>query len=380
VTTKTQPNQSRIDRGNVLDFHLAHPEVSLEKYVRQQMLALAERHHNRRKIYLDTNFWVMLRDAAAGNGPQSGFDLLSALVNGVETGAWICPLSESAFIELFRQCDLSTRRATAALMDRLSLGLCLLEQEMRMGTEIGHLFHEKSGFEVHELDQLVWCKVAFALGYRHPQNDQIPSQTMLALQKGIFDEMWESSLIDIVDQFADHSIVDEFDLETVAADLNYANAAHSHQIKSFKQAYRAEAAGASRLFGNVIVGVFEQMARRSGVITAGSEYSIGDTTKDMALRLVALALEKEAARDTLRSLHIIVSLHASLRWDKKRKINSHDILDFNHAAAALGYCDVFLTEKPLRTMVEQRHLALSTRYKCDVRSSLSEALDLICSI
>ena len=76
----------------------------------------------------------------------------------------------------------------------------------------------------------------------------------------------------------------------------------------------------------------------------------------------------------------MVSLHASLRWDKQRRIDAYDLLDFNHAAAAIAYCDVFLTEKPLRTMVEQRHLALPERYKCEARSSLADALSPIRSM
>jgi hypothetical protein len=344
------------------------------------MLALAERHRGRQKIYLDTNFWVMLRKAVNGGSLQAGVDLLTILIDGVKAGAWICPLSESAFIELFRQSDLLTRRATAALMDQLSLGLCLVEQNTRMETEIGHLFHEKSGFDVYDLDQLVWCKVGFALGYLLPQDDTLPREMMLALQKGVFDEIWDAPLVDIVDQVADHPVPHEADLDIIAADLNRENAAHSHLIKSFKQAYRAEAAGVASLFGAVIAEVFERMGKRSGVISADAEYSLDDTTRNKALHLVALALEKEPARDTLRSLHIMVSLHASLRWDKQRKIDAHDLLDFNHAAAAVAYCDVFLTETPLQTMVEQRHLALPERYKCEVRSSLADALSLIRSM
>ena len=98
------------------------------------------------------------------------------------------------------------------------------------------------------------------------------------------------------------------------------------------------------------------------------------------MHLVALALEKEAARDTLRSLHILASLHASLRWDKQRKIDAHDLHDYNHAAAAIAYCDVFLTEQPLKVMVEQRHLDLPERYNCVVRCSLTDALILVVSM
>lgn len=265
-------------------------------------------------------------------------------------------------------------------MDQLSLGLCLIEQNMRMATEIGHLFHEKSGFDIYELDQLVWCRVSYALGYLHPQTDLLSPEMMLALQKGVFDEMWGASLTDIVDQVANHAVPDEADLKVIASNLNRENVAHAHKIRSFKQAYHAEAAGVASLFATVISDIFEQIVTRSGTVPAGVQFIVDDATQNKAVHLVALALEKEVARDTLRSLHILVSLHASLRWDKQRKIDAHDLLDFNHAAAAIAYCDVFLTEEPLRTMVEQRHLGLPERYNCKVRSSLAGALDLIRSI
>lgn len=374
---KPRADNIQMNRREVLAYHLEHPEVSLKTHLRRQMLVLAQRHRRRKKIYLDTNFWVMLRKAAAGEGPQAGIDLLAALIKGVKAGIWVCPLSESAFIELLRQSDLSSRRDTAVLMDQLSLGLCLVEQKMRMATEIGHLFHEKTGFDVYELDQLVWCRVAFALGYLHPQNDLVPPETMLALQKGVFEEMWAAPLIDIIDGIGSASVPDEADLEMTATHLNRENAAHAHLIKSFKQAYRAEAAGVASLFDSVIADVLEQLGKRSGAIPSDATYKQDGVVHNMAIRLVTLALEKEAARDTLRSLHIMASLYASVRWDKQRKIDAHDLLDFNHAAAAIAYCDVFLTEQPLQTLVEQRHLALPERYRCSVRSSLTDALNLV---
>lgn len=88
-------------------------------------------------------------------------------------------------------------------------------------------------------------------------------------------------------------------------------------------------------------------------------------------------LNKKRDPGGLRSLHVQASLHASARWNKTQKLDAHDLLDFQHAAAALAYCDGFLTDGPMRTMIQQKHLALDADLGCRVASSLGEALTLV---
>ncbi|WP_461509508.1 hypothetical protein, partial [Rhodopirellula baltica] len=80
------------------------------------------------------------------------------------------------------------------------------------------------------------------------------------------------------------------------------------------------------------------------------------------------------ARGELPSIHIYASLHASLRWNKGRKLRANDLYDFQHAIAALGYANLFLTEKPLQVMVTERHLALDKLYDCRVVSDVEDAV------
>ena len=83
-----------------------------------------------------------------------------------------------------------------------------------------------------------------------------------------------------------------------------------------------------------------------------------DTNFWVALRKAALGRGSEAAVRLL-------------------ELDAHDLLDFQHAAAALAYCDGFLTDGPMRTMIEQKHLALDAELGCRVASSPAEALKLV---
>lgn len=83
---------------------------------------------------------------------------------------------------------------------------------------------------------------------------------------------------------------------------------------------------------------------------------------DFGAKLAHLSQKKifESFAQSIPALHIYAACHAAVRWDQKRKLSGNDLFDFQHAQAAMGYCDVFLTEKPLSALLSQNHLRLST--------------------
>lgn len=89
------------------------------------------------------------------------------------------------------------------------------------------------------------------------------------------------------------------------------------------------------------------------------------------------ALKSDEGKDILRTAHIYTCLHASHRWNKVQQFEGNDFYDFHHAQSALGYCDLFLTERPLRAMVTASHIALDKRYMCEVVATQDEALALL---
>jgi hypothetical protein len=365
----------RSSRAERMDRYLAESDISIDAHVRHSQLALAEAMRGRVKIYLDTNYWVNFRKADAGFESQQTGELLALLRQLVTSGRAICPLSESSFIELLPQTDPESRRATAVIMDTLSLGVALIEPRMRMGTEVSYFFHDKSGqCELYPLEDLVWCKAAFVVGFTHPTADPGNDQLMLAIQKGCFDELWDTPLIELIDRVDDAVSPAGPAFTAMAEQLNASNAIYAHEIKSFQQAYRAEAFGVADLFGDVIAQSIHAIGVRAGALAADVDYALHPDTLGIAKRLVGAALEKDKARDTLRSLHIQASLHAATRWNKQRKLDGHDILDMAHASAGLGYCDYLFTEKALADQVTQKHLQLDQRYGCTVCGTHAKAM------
>lgn len=136
--------------------HRASPEVSIDQYVRSRQLALAEAVLARQRVYLDKKYWILVRDAAMPrSASEAAHSLLASLRQRVKSGKTICPISESVFIELMKQSDLETRKATAALIDDLSEGVTLIPQPTRVATEVAHFIHSQGGRSVYLLENLV---------------------------------------------------------------------------------------------------------------------------------------------------------------------------------------------------------------------------------
>ena len=117
----------------------------------------------------------------------------------------------------------------------------------------------------------------------------------------------------------------------------------------------------------------EELANHAqGHQIAPSQAERADSTRQL-YNFFCAAIEKKEVALALRTLHIGALCHAAVRWDKKRKLTANDLYDFHHAEAAVAYCDVFLTENPLRTLLKQRHLQIDQDFSCRIISSRAEA-------
>lgn len=360
-----------------IEFHRASPEVSVDDHVRHRVIELGQLVMARDRVYLDKCFWIHLRAArTSGSGPQAAVDLLSSLTSGVRSGRLICPISDALFLELMKQTDPATRGATAKLIDDLSCGVSLSPGPTRTATEVAHFFHANVGHDVHALEHLVWTKVPYVLGVQHPAHEAFPEDEQFVIQKAFFDHLWEVPLSTMVDTigsawpFGSH-------YADLAERLNRDNATHALAMKSFAQVYRDEINGVLELAAPIATEVLASMARKAlGPSVNPSAEELEATTRQ-CLALLRAAVRKPVGKQALRTLHIGALLHAALRWNRRQKLDANDLFDFHHAEAALGYCDAFLTDGPMHSLLMPRHLGIESGFTCRVISSIEAAADWV---
>lgn len=363
--------------ADLLALHRATPQITADGHVRGRVIELGEWVMERDRIYLDKRFWIHLRSARMRvPSPLGALDLLDTLAAGVSAGRLVCPISDALFLELMKQSDLTTRGVTAELIDELSCGITLCHKPTRVATEVAHFLHANAGYSVHPLEHLVWTKVSYILGVQHPVATAFPEDQQLAFQKAFFDHLWELPLSTMVGTIGSTwHLASQFD--DIANRLNRDNSVHASSIKSFAQVYRAEINGVLELAVPIAADVLHEMARKTlGPVAQPSTEEREEVTRQ-CLSLLRAAIGTPAGRRALRTLRIGALLHAALRWNRTQKLDANDMFDFHHAEAALGYCDVLLTDGPMHALLKQRHLAIERDFPCRVMSSVEEAADWV---
>ncbi len=360
--------------------HRTHPEVSLERHVKSRVVELGKSLEQRAPVYLDTKFWIILRDSANGTRTDAlALDLLQRLRRLVGNGTIFCPISDSTFSEFIKRGDLSSRLAIARIVDELSLGVTFLDSRTRMRTEIEHFVQDfqNDGRELPPLHHLVWSKLAYVLGFVHPTETPFDAETELAIQKAFFDHMWGLPLETMMTTIGTASPPDGLHFDT--SDLNRGVDEHAHELKSFQQAYEAEIRGSVELGAELAMDITVELFREKTGETPPARGSAQwqKFWNQWANLLFAALTQRPQARQQLRMLHIYASLHAAFRWDKARRFKSNDLYDFEHASAALAHCRAFFTESALHATIAARNIALDELFQCRVVSKIEDAIGVL---
>lgn len=358
-------------------FHRANPNITIDEHVKSKIVELGEWMAARDRIYLDKCFWIYLRDARTRPpGLPGASNLLDILVAGVSAGRLVCPISDALFLELMKQSDPISRGATAELIDELSCGITICPHQTRVATEVAHLMHTGAGNCVHPLEHLVWIKVPYILGVRHPVSTAFPEDEQLVIQKAFVDHQWDIPLTKMVEVIGE-TWSSPSPFADIANRLNRDNAAHAQSMKSFAQVFRDEFNGVLELAAPIATDVLHNMALKA--LGDAIQWSPGEKQASIkqCLGLLRAAARKPVGRRAMRTLHVGALLHAALRWNRAQKLSANDLFDFQHAEAALGYCDALMTDSPMHTLLMQRHLSIQRDFPCQVMSSVTEAANWV---
>ena len=336
--------------------HLLSPNESFEQYARNFEVNLGRRLSERTSIYLDTKYWILLRNADHQKGSIQSKTLLDILKRGVEEGKVFCPIGEAVFIEVMRQESQFSREETAKLVDQLSLGVAIVGIEERVYVEIDAFIRSTCELPQRYLpEQLVWRKLSYVLGIQRMPKAVIDPAMDAAIQKAFFDCMCSRSLRDMIETIR-YTMPRAEDRQQFSTKMNYDIARHSDDLRNFPQAYDAEVRGIVDHLGGIALDVLQTIVREQGIMPSERETNNQKARENRWKNLLHIALVCDKERKLLPALNIQANLYASLRWDKHRKFKANDLWDFSHASAALGYCDAFFTERSLHTMVTQKHV------------------------
>jgi hypothetical protein len=125
------------------DYHRRNPEVTVSQHYLRKVVSTGQEVCNVKKAYLDTKYWIFLRDVYLGNARNpihtKIYELLFDLVG---KGKLICPIGEDTFLELLKIKDKARRLAGANIIDNLSKGIAIQPYNARCCTELNYVLYK----------------------------------------------------------------------------------------------------------------------------------------------------------------------------------------------------------------------------------------------
>lgn len=321
---------------------------------------LAKNVISKERLYLDTKFWNTFCDVVHGNtrsGPA--FDALAALRVLCGSGRVVCPVEYNVLNEVLRQRLPEKREATAKLVDELSAGTVIVAASERVFLETLRFAQSAIRNEVDgppPIDE-VWTRPAFAIGHLTPENPGLSESDHAYFVERTHEELWELSFREVVDGLSRDPAPVGNDSEVVRQ-MNADKRDPANRHGDFRALYLAEVHGAVDAFESSLDNVTPYLFAQAG----GDPTTVTDEERsrstDLWKRMIVNAFRLEGAIMARRfpTIHTYASAHARVRRDVARSFQANDFADFGHAAAALGYCSCFATERPLAELIRQGKL------------------------
>ena len=102
--------------------------------------------------------------------------------------------------------------------------------------------------------------------------------------------------------------------------------------------------------------------------------SSGGWQQERVLNLVLTQIAGETLHRALPSMQVIAGAHAAIRSEGLRKHKPGDWADLRHAAAALPYCNVLLTDQAMKHLLTTPPLSFDVKFGCRVIGTVNEAI------
>ena len=350
-------------------------EFNVWEHIRLKRISLASLLESRIAIFLDLNYWIRLRDAKLGKSSEKVFiDMLNIARDLVSNDICIFPITDSMFHEVRKQSG-DRLKETLDMIDELSQGVCIHNRSTRVDCEILD-FLQPSENKV-TAKELLWTRPYFLFINKMPRDTPFDQDTEVRIQQLYADDMWKKGFADLIDELSN---IDGFTgavFEDKSNILNEGKANHTDEYNNFHELFMNEVAGAIDTVKDEIMGCWEYLYKNaSGNTLTESEKEERWNNKDFQKGIYNVFRVKKAQKH-LPFIHVMAGCHAAMRWDENLTYEGNHLFDFEHAACALPYADVFFTERQLKHLVTQNQLKLDQLYSCEVIAKAKEALEYL---
>lgn len=355
------------DLSALWEKHRSEQHVSFEKFHHGLHKALRRRVERVARVYLDTCYWVRLRDVILGRPVADDYVVLLARLRELKAADRIlCPLSFPMYHELAKQSDDHTRRTMASLMDELSEGICIQPPNQIERIELKrHILRSVLGPEAPDVGEWLWVKASGICGEMIPvPKAKWSEENVTLIQKVFLESQWNHSISTLAEFYRKHPADDV--LTSLAEAYNTDAQKYREQQVPFERVWHEEMAN---LFKPLWENHFEAIARQ---------------VWDQFPAECAEALEKEGSIKPdpmcLATLQIKARLHAAFFVSSgAMKFESNDLVDALHAAVSLPYFDAVFLERPLAIRLKTKPLEFEKEYGATVMWNPSEVLDWLAS-
>lgn len=373
------------NKADTLAIHLQHPNVGADSYIQKRRRDWGKQAASKRRIYLDTKYWIYVRDVYLGREQKPiHVRIVNELRRLRECGSTIFPISYPVFVELMYQTDKATRSATAKMIDELSGGFAIQPPDILFSCDFVHFYYRivQPHAELIPIEQMVWTRVGFVLGdvFLSFNDNALDPLVANAMQKAMDDLLWSCSFEDMIELLPVSDGARQSSNHELACKLSRGKFEHQIPTDQFDCLFLDEIDGVLESHHLAIGEYLQQQAILAGSPVGGTGKSELCLAGKMVSTMIREAFRNKRITTEMPSVSIPAALHALVRLDRNRNYKKGDFEDFRHATSAIGYCDTFLTEASLRHLAYDKNLGCESNYQCVVLSDCQQIYELVSSL
>ncbi len=363
--------------------HREQSHISAEQHSRDRCLALGAEVLEKTRVYLDLKYWIYCRDAQAGRPQKPAHtEIWRILSRLVEDKKVVCPVAYPILVETLKPRSHLTRRQTAVVIDILSRRVAIQPFPVLEGTELAHLFRSYLNGKdaVYPLRRLAWTYAAWLMGQPTLEVPALDDETVNWMRKSIFDTLAQADVSMIVDALSGAPDFAWREYDELHSTLNEGSTQHRLEVTSYDAVFMSEVAG---ILDGMKPRITEMIAHLFRTATGQRAPSAGssdaaDATR-MATNLIYHAYRLKKWTTEFPTIHIGAGLHAAVRH-RGQPYKRGDLWDFRHAHSALAYCNAFLTEKTLASLLCHPPLDYDKAYDCRVLWREDDTVEYLCDL